>query len=94
MRKQRRSGLIDGFRRHAVKLVIEQGQQVQVVARSLGISCRLLNRWIETFGHDGDAASIDDISYGQLRDEVCQLRRERAALIGTLNILLLRERQH
>ena len=61
MQDRGRIRLIEGFRRHAAALVVEQGQQLGEVAGRLGIDAQLLDRWIRAFT-GGNTATEDSRS--------------------------------
>lgn len=75
-----------GFRDSAVKLITEQGYQIAVAARNLGINANMLGRWKreDVGGGDGSAGSPSgtDIQaeLTRLRKENHRLRMEREIL--------------
>jgi len=75
------------FKREAVKLVIEGGQTIREVERSLGITHGVLKGWVQKHKDHNDAAfkgTLDpqspEAQLKQLQKENEQLRRERDIL--------------
>ena len=46
------------YRRDAVRLVLEQGYSQAEAARSLGIGCTAISRWVHEFNARGDDARL------------------------------------
>jgi transposase len=65
------------FKAEAVRLVVEEGRAVAVVARELGINENMLHRWKKQLTDRGDAAFVGT---GNLTPEQAELRRLRREL--------------
>ena len=77
MGRQRR-GFTPEYKDEAVKLVINTGRPVAVVARELGIQESTLGRWVNLFKGRQDAG--DGALSETERAELARLRRENATL--------------
>ena len=66
------------YKDEAVKLVINTGRTVAVVARELGIQESTLGRWVnlQKDGHDGGEAPLSETE----RTELARLRKENSEL--------------
>jgi len=96
MGRQRRE-FTPEYKDEAVKLVIDTGRPVAVVARELGIRESTLGRWVNVFkarqeAGDGSALSeTERVEVARLRKEVSELKMDRAFL---KSVALLRPRRH
>jgi transposase len=72
------------FREGAVKLVLEKKQSIAQVCRNLGVSRGTMERWLAAEANSHDA---DKVRMKQLEDEIRQLRKEKADLEDTVDIL-------
>ncbi len=72
------------FKQGAIKLVLENKQSIAEACRNLGVSRNAMERWLAT-----EAESHDDekVRLRQLEEENRQLRREKADLEDTVEIL-------
>ncbi len=66
------------YKDEAVKLVVNTGRPVAVVARELGISEQTLGRWVHLFKSRQDAG--DGVLSESERAELARLRKENAEL--------------
>ncbi len=60
------------YRRDAVRLVLEQGYSQAEAARSLGIGCTAISRWVQEFNARGDDAFP---GHGNLPPSAVELKR-------------------
>jgi len=73
------------FKKEAVRLVVEEGQRIRVVERSLGITFGVLKGWVAKY-HNQQKSGPTDISGSaeqrirQLEKQVMRLTREREIL--------------
>jgi len=81
------------FKREAVKLVIDEGRAVAVVARNLGIHENLLHKWKKQYEEDPQYAfpgtgrlKEPDEEMRRLRKELADVREERDILKKALAI--------
>ena len=72
------------FREGAIKLVLEKKQSIAEVCRNLGVSRGTMERWLAAEANSHDA---DKVRMKQLEDEIRQLRKEKADLEDTVDIL-------
>jgi len=72
------------FREGAIKLVLEKKQSIAQVCRNLGVSRGTMERWLAAEANSHDA---DKVRMKQLEDEIRQLRKEKADLEDTVDIL-------
>lgn len=72
------------FKQGAVKLVLENKQNIAEACRNLGISRGTMERWLAA---ETDVQDIDKVRLRQLEDENRQLRKEKADLEDTVDIL-------
>jgi len=84
MGRQRR-GFTPEYKDEAVKLVINTGRPVAVVARELGIQESTLGRWVNLFkahqdAGDGALSETERAELARLRKENSELRMDRAFL--------------
>ena len=73
------------FKDEAVKLVINTGRPVAVVARELGIVEQTLGNWVKAWrdhheAGDGALSESERAELGRLRKEVSELKMDRAFL--------------
>ncbi len=73
------------YKDEAVKLVINTGRTVAVVARELGIQESTLGRWVNAFKErhdagDGALSETERAELARLRKEVSELKLDRAFL--------------
>ena len=73
------------YKDEAVKLVINTGRAVAVVARELGIKEQSLGRWVNAFkarqeAGDGALSETERVELARLRKEVSDLKLDRAFL--------------
>ena len=88
MGRQRR-GFTPEYKDEAVKLVINTGRPVAVVARELGIQESTLGRWVNLFkgrqdAGDGALSETERAELERLRVEVAELRMDRAFLKNSI----------
>lgn len=84
MRKTRQEYTAE-FKDEAVKLVVNTGRTVAVVARELGIHEATLGRWVTTFKTrqgvpEGALGEVERLELVRLRKEVADLKLDRAFL--------------
>ena len=84
MGRQRR-GFTPEFKDEAVKLVINTGRPVAVVARELGVKDQTLGRWVNLFksrqdAGDGALSETERAELARLRKENSELKMDRAFL--------------
>lgn len=84
MGRQRRA-FTPEYKDEAVKLVINTGRPIAVVARELGIVEATLGRWVNTFkaAHDASDGALNESERAELtrlRKEVAELQLDRAFL--------------
>ena len=60
------------YRHDAVRLVLEQGYPQAEAARSLGIGCTAISRWVQEFNANGDEAFP---GHGNLPPSAAELKR-------------------
>lgn len=72
------------FREGAIKLVLEKKQSIAQVCRNLGVSRGTMERWLAA---EADSHDADKVRMKQLEDEIRQLRKEKADLEDTVDIL-------
>ena len=60
------------YRRDAVRLVLEQGYSQAEAARSLGVGCTAISRWVQEFNARGDDAFP---GHGNLPPSAAELKR-------------------
>ena len=72
------------FRQGAVKLVLENRQSIAEACRNLGVSRGTMERWLAA---EADSHNADKVRLQQLENEVRQLRKEKADLEDTIDIL-------
>jgi transposase len=72
------------FREGAVKLVLEKKQSIAQVCRNLGVSRGTMERWLAA---EADSHDADKVRMQQLEKEIRQLRKEKADLEDTVDIL-------
>ncbi len=72
------------FRQGAIKLVLENKQSIAEACRNLGVSRGTMERWLAT---EADSHDDEKIRLRQLEDEVRHLRKEKADLEDTVEIL-------
>ena len=73
------------YKDEAVKLVVNTGRAVAVVARELGIKERTLGRWVNLYksgqdAGDGALSETERAELGRLRKENAELKMDRAFL--------------
>ena len=73
------------YKDEAVKLVINTGRTVAVVARELGINEATLGRWVNSQKHregagDTPLSESEQVELARLRKEVAELKLDRAFL--------------
>ncbi len=73
------------YKDEAVKLVINTGRPVAVVARELGVKEQTLGRWVNLFKarHDAEHGALSETERAELarlRKEVSELKMDRAFL--------------
>jgi len=74
-----------GYKDEAVKLVINTGRPIAVVARELGVKEQTLGRWVNLFkgrhdAGDGALSESERAELDRLRTEVSELKLDRAFL--------------
>ena len=84
MGSQRRE-FIPEYKDEAVKLVINTGRPVAVVARELGVKEQTLGRWVNLYksrqdAGDGVLSETERVELARLRKENSELRLDRAFL--------------
>ena len=84
MGRQRRE-FTPGYKDEAVKLVINTGRPVAVVARELGVKEQTLGRWVNLFksrqdAGDGGLSETERAELARLRRENSELKMDRAFL--------------
>jgi transposase len=72
------------FKQGAIKLVLENKQNIAEVCRNLGVSRNALERWLAA---EADSHDDDKIRMHQMEGEIKQLRREKEDLEDTVEIL-------
>ncbi len=72
------------FRQGAVKLVLENKQSIAEACRNLGVSRGTMERWLAA---EADSHDAEKVHLRQLEDEVRRLRKEKADLEDTVDIL-------
>ena len=72
------------FRQGAVKLVLENKQSIAEACRNLGVSRGTMERWLAAVADSHDA---EKVRLRQLEEENRQLRKEKADLEDTVEIL-------
>lgn len=72
------------FRQGAVKLVLENKQSIAEACRNLGVSRGTMERWLAA---EADSHNADKVRLQQLENEVRRLRKEKADLEDTVDIL-------
>lgn len=72
------------FRRGAVKLVLENKQSIAEACRNLGVSRGTMERWLAA---EADSHNAEKVRLWQLEEENRQLRKEKADLEDTVEIL-------
>ena len=75
------------FKKEAVKLVTEGGQQATSAARNLDVHPNVLGRWVQQFKENGDNAFPGKGKLPPQEDEVRRLRRELASVKEERDIL-------
>jgi transposase len=88
MGRQRR-GFTSEYKDEAVKLVINTGRPVAVVARELGIQESTLGRWVNLFkgrqdAGDGALSETERAELARLRRENSELKMDRAFLKNSI----------
>lgn len=68
----------------AIKLVVENGRAVQVVAKDLGIAEQTLHRWL---GENNKKDDNDHVRLKELEAEIKQLKKDKVDLKDTVEIL-------
>ena len=84
MGRQRRE-FTPGYKNEAVKLVINTGRPVAVVARELGVKEQTLGRWVNLFkarqgAGEGALSETERAELARLRKENSELKMDRAFL--------------
>jgi transposase len=84
MGKSKGNRYSEEFKQGAIKLVRENKQSIAEVCRNLGVSRNAMDRWLaaETDSHDDDKVRLH-----QLEAENHQLRKDKADLEDTVEIL-------
>jgi transposase len=72
------------FRQGAVKLVLENKHSIAEACRNLGVSRGTMERWLAAEADNHDA---EKVRLRQLEEEVRQLRKDKADLEDTVEIL-------
>lgn len=72
------------FKQGAVKLVLENKQSIAEACRNLGVSRNAIERWLAAKADSHDA---EKVRLRQLEEENRQLRKEKADLEDTIDIL-------
>jgi len=72
------------FRQGAVKLVLENKQSIAEACRNLGVSRGTMERWLAA---EADSHDAEKVRLRQLEEENRQLRKEKADLEDTVEIL-------
>ena len=72
------------FRQGAVKLILENKQSIAEACRNLGVSRGTMERWLAA---EADSHDAEKVRLRQLEEENRQLRKEKADLEDTVEIL-------
>ena len=72
------------FKQGAIKVVLENKQNITEVCRNLGVSRNALERWLAA---EADSHDDDKIRMHEMETEIKQLRREKEDLEDTVEIL-------
>ena len=72
------------FKQGAVKLVLENKQSIAEACRNLGVSRNAIERWLAA---EADSHDAERVRLQQLEEENRQLRKEKADLEDTVDIL-------
>lgn len=72
------------FKQGAIKLVLENKQNIAEVCRNLGVSRNALERWLAA---EADSHDDDKIRMHQMEAEIKRLRKEKEDLEDTVEIL-------
>ena len=72
------------FKQGAVKLVLENKQSIAEACRNLGVSRNAIERWLAA---EADSHDAEKVRLRQLEEENRQLRKEKADLEDTIDIL-------
>ncbi|QNK39910.1 transposase [Caproicibacter fermentans] len=84
MEKSKGRRYSEEFKQGAVKLVLENKQSIAEVCRSLGVSRNAVDRWLAA---DTDSHNAERVQMRQLEEENRRLRKEKADLEDTVEIL-------
>jgi transposase len=84
MEKKTGNRYSEEFKEGAIKLVRENKQSIAEVCRNLGVSRNAMDRWLAT---DADSNADENIRLRQLEAENRQLRKDKADLEDTVEIL-------
>jgi transposase len=84
MRKSNGNRYSEEFKQGAVKLVLEDKQSIAEACRNLGVSRNAIERWLAA---EADSHDTEKVRLKQLEEENRQLRREKADLEDTVEIL-------
>lgn len=84
MEKSKGTRYSEEFKQGAVKLVLEDKQSIAEVCRNLGVSRNAVERWLAT---ETDSHDAEKVQMRQLEEENRQLRKEKADLEDTVEIL-------
>ena len=72
------------FRQGAVKLILQNKQSIAEACRNLGVSRGTMERWLAA---EADSHDAEKVRLRQLEEENRQLRKEKADLEDTVEIL-------
>ena len=72
------------FKQGAVKLVLENKQSIAEACQNLGVSRNAIERWLAA---EADSHDAEKVRLRQLEEENRQLRKEKADLEDTIDIL-------
>lgn len=72
------------FKQGAIKLVLENKQSIAEACRNLGVSRNAMERWLAA---EADSHDAERVRLRQLEEENRQLRKEKADLENTIDIL-------
>lgn len=84
MGKSKGNRYSEEFKQGAVKLVLENKQSIAEACRNLGVSRNAMERWLAA---EADSHDIEKARLRQLEEENHQLRKEKADLKDTVEIL-------
>ena len=84
MEKSKGTRYSEEFKQGTVKLVLENKQSIAEVCRNLGVSRNAVERWLAA---EADSHNADKVQMRQLEEENRRLRKEKADLEDTVEIL-------